>query len=255
MALQRPEKSADEIDHCAHLVSAALVVHLRDDGNQLCPETLVWVIRNAIRAREDELAERAARALLGTRRPDGSFTGGHCEAMIRAMAKDFDFADNDDARNDFRADCYERMWRKIKAGTEEEPFWESRFSLALKDVCIDVGRWMKVREAGLAALVDDEAADLPDVQRDTGAEEAILARMGAQRLRQLIRRLPRKMAQVAWLRWIEGYPEHSDDARQETVASVLHISDSMVRRYLREARERLTQKSEVQAIRNDLRSR
>jgi len=255
MALQRPQKSAAEVEHCAGLAPTALTVHVRSSGALLCPETLVWVVREAMNRGDHELAEHAARALLGTRQDDGSMHGGHCEPIILATARDFGFADNEDARKDFRAECYERMWQKIKSEAGEEPFWESRFLLALKDLCIDAGRWMNVREDGLMGLADDNDADFPDEQRNAGADDAVVARIDDRRLRQLIRALPGKMAQVAWLRWIEGYQEHSDDPEERTIASLLAISDSMVRRYLRNARERLSQHSEVQAMRSGLGAR
>lgn len=255
MALQRPQKSAAEVEHCTGLAPTALAMHVRSSGASLCPETLVWVVRKAIDLGDQQLAELVARALLGTRHDDGSMHGGHCEPIILATARDFGFADNEDARKDFRAECYERMWQKIKAATGEEPFWESRFLLALKELCIDVGRWTMVREDSLVGLADDDDADFPDEQRDPGVDDAVLARIGERRLRQLIRALPGKMAQVAWLRWIEGYQEHSDDPKERTIASLLVISDSMVRRYLRNARALLTQHAEVQAMRSDLGAR
>lgn len=248
MGLNRTARSIQEIASLPDLSGPDCAEHLRDHGDSLCAETLVYLLRECERLGVNGLVETCGRLLVGSLRPDGRYTAGHCEGVIIKAARSFGFIWDEDLRTEFRGQCHEKMWKAIRAGREAKPFWEERFSRALSDLAIDVGRSMLAQMEALG--IDDfaEGPEVPPDPPDDDGEDAWVAEMAASELRDAIRRLPEKERQVMWLRWVEDLPVTDSDG--PSITSVLGISDSMVRRYERLAKERLRTDPVVLAIRD-----
>lgn len=248
MGLNRTPRSAQEIAAFPDLSGPDCAEHLRNHGDSLCAETLVYLLREFERRGVHKPIEPCGRLLVGTLQPDGRYTAGHCEGIIINVARSFGFARDDELRMEFRGRCHLKMWEAIRAGRARKPFWEERFSRALRLLAIDVGRSMR---AEMEAHDLDEFAEEAQVASDAvdeDVEDGWIAEMAATELRDAIRRLPEKERRVMWLRWVDDLPV--TDSEGPSIVSVLGISDSMVRRYERMAKERLRSDPAVLALRN-----
>ena len=248
--LSRPERSAAEIAALPDPASGDLSAYVEKYGADLAPETLVYLLRRLSAPGHEGLRERVARLLVGVPDGKGTFKGGHCEAIIRADARWFGFGDDLESRCEFRAACHQKMWEAIAAGTNAKPFWEERFYSAAKDAAIDVGRAMRrVRETEttLAEVGCDpeEPGIVPD---DNDLETKLFDRLTDERLSRAIRKLPRGPRLAVWLRWKKGFQVESNDPNEQTVATVLKISGSMVRRHLRTAKALLRQDPDIRDL-------
>ena len=248
MGLNRTVRSSREIADFPDLSGSECAQHLRDHGDSLCAETLVYLLREFERLAVFKLFEACGRLLVGKLQPDGRYAAGHCEGVIINAARSFGFSWNDDLRKEFRGRCHTRMWEAIRAGRARKPFWEERFSRALRQLAIDVGRSMRAEmEAhGIDDFAEDAgvACDPPD----SDGEEVWVAKMAADELCDAIRRLPEMERRVMWMHWVEDLP--ITDSEGPSIVSVLGISDSMVRRYERAAKKRLANDPAVLAIRD-----
>ncbi len=244
-SLDRPTKSDKEVALLQGLPAADLVEYVKRQGDIFAPETLVYLLRNLCAPGLEPTREATARFLVGL--PKGPrFIGGHCERIIRARAKGFGFELNDEIQ-EFRGACHQKMWEAIAAGADAEPFWEERFFRALRDVAIEVGRArarLRDSETSLVAISPDpeEPDAIPDGK---DPESTILDRLTDQRFAQALRGLPKGPRLAAWLRWRKGLKVESVDRSEQTVATTLKISGSMVRRHLRTAKAALEQDPDV----------
>lgn len=254
MTLQRPPKSEAELAKCGALAGHALAAHVRQHGAGFCPETLVYLIRESHTNPDRELVEVCGRCLIGAQLSGQVFGAGHCEPLIRAVGRQFGFAADPDLLKEFRGRCHNMMWRAITAGRAAKPFWEERFFRALRGVCLDVGRSMRNDQTRFVPLMDDENPNAFE-QGDAGMEADVLSGLDESTIRQLIRELPDRMRQAAWLCWVEGYQESSLDPSEVTVAMLMQLGDRMVRKYLKRARESLAKHPRIEAMRSDLGSR
>ena len=243
-SLDRPANSAKEVALLKGLPVAELVEYVERQGAAFAPETLVYLLRNLCAPGLEPTRETTARFLVGL--PKGPrFVGGHCERIIRARARAFGF-DTAVEIQEFRGACHQKMWEAITSGADVEPFWEERFFRALRDI----GR-VRIRlrdsETSLVPISPDpeEPQAIPDGE---DLEATILDRLTDQRFAATLRRLPRGPRLAAWLRWRKGLKVESIDKSEQTVATTLKISGSMVRRHLRTAKAALEQDPDVRDV-------
>lgn len=246
MSLHRTARSRQEIAALPDPADPACADYLRRHGTDLSAETLVCLLRESERRESAEVFELCGRLLVGVPNEDGTYLGGHCEPLIQKMARLFGFGSDPDLRREFRGRCHSKMWQAIRAGHEGKPFWEERFFRALKLLTIDVGRSMR-DELDSHGITEFPVVAEPEEPTAPDGEDLWLANMEVGRLEDAIRRLPGNERRVAWMRWVEDYPVTDPDG--PSITSVLGISDSMVRRYLRAARERLGRDPAVVALR------
>lgn len=237
--LHRPPKSAAEIEALPSLGTTECTAHVHQHGHSFAPETLVYLLRETISARNTALVEMCAKFLLGSRDGDTGWKGGHCEGMIAKCARKFGFLSNRELLLAFRARCLSALWKAIYSGRERKPFWEERFGSAFKATCIDVARALRRpqyrdMEAGLA--VDSEAnVDVDDV--DPGVElidDVVLHHLSQPHISaafaQALLTLPPRQRQALSLRYDEGRDvEGSGDA---TVAAIMGITPRAVYKHL-----------------------
>ncbi len=243
MHLQRPPKSAAEIATLPAIGSTECTLFLRGAGHALEPETLVYVIREAVKIRNTELIEMASLYLAGTVTVAESVSRGkHAERVLWAVgAGRFGFSGDPAMLDEFWKASLDGMWDAILAGRDQKPFWEANFGQALYAKCLDVGRplyrrWK--REAPLESLPHLQGADL-------GRE--ILARLGEEVILQAIRRLPRSEAQAAMLHWVDGRP--IDSPEPGSVRNLMGLSARQVHYLLRNAQRRLAQDPGIRDLR------
>ena len=111
---------------------------------------------------------------------------------------------------------------------------------------------MEAERRPFVSPAEDDDPDRVDEQIDSGFDDAIHSRANEATIRDAIRQLPPKMGRVAWLCWVERLKQSSNDADEITVSKVMQMSDSMIRRYLRQAVAMLEKDPVIQAIRDDV---
>jgi DNA-directed RNA polymerase specialized sigma24 family protein len=240
LGLNRPRKSATEIDNLPPPGTTEREAHIRAHGGDFAPETLVFLLRETAAKRDTALFEGCAIALVGHRNPGGRCVGGHCEGIILSMAGACGFRIDRETLNDFRQACHLAMWRAIRSGCSKKPFWEERFGLALKQLCIDEARKMSRRlddleRAGNRVELTEEMAD--GGQHSAVLDDQLFDRIVEQELHAVIRRLPPRQAHAAFLAWVEGRPIGSEDP--SSVKNVMGISERAVYSLLNKAKARL----------------
>jgi hypothetical protein len=250
LKLDRPARSVREIEALPALGGPECTSYLLRKGKELSAETLVFLLREFAAMHKSKLFEACGSLLVGVPDRDGRYHGGHCEGIIVNQAKVFGFLRDMDLRTEYRGRCHTRMWECISEGRLAKPHWEERFGRALQAICIDMGQGLKA-ELERHAIIDLAEND-PDPYElpDSDDEDAWIARMNVRELRQAIRELPEPLRSTARMKWIDDFPITSPD--DVSITSVLGISDSMVRRNIREARATLALNPIVAALREDL---
>lgn len=252
MNVNRPPESAAEIASLPAPGTTEREAYVRAHADRFTPETLVFLLREALGSGNTALFERCAIALAGRVGPGGNWVGGHCEAMVWSMARSFGFRNDPETLQDFRQQCHMGMWRAIHAGVAEKPFWEARFGLALKHSCIDEGRMLVRRLKELEWA--DERAELPEDavgegEDRPGLDAQVWDRIVEQDLRAAVRRLPPRQARAAFLTWIEGRPVGSDDPR--SVKNLMGVTEQAVYALLRKAKVTLAADPELRKYLED----
>lgn len=244
MEPERPERSRDEIASLPSIGTTACLQFLREAGRQLAPETLVYVIREAARARNTELVQLCGRYLIGAGEPVDS--GAHmteAERIIASVGRRFGFDGDDAVLEEFWRACLDAAWRAILEGSERKPFWERAFGRALYAKCIDVGRPLYRRRSKETRL------DLNRDRIEVGILEAMIARQGAEMILRAIRDLPEEESHAAMLRWIEKRPIASPDPR--AITHVMGLSPRHIHTLLNRARGRLGRHPSIRSLRED----
>lgn len=235
MTHDRPPPVAEEIADLPPLGTKACEAYIREHGDQLRPETLVYLLRG-YSSGETSLFPVAGRLLIGEAGPDNRWREGHCEQIIMGMARHYGFHTDPELLREYRAECHAEIWRAIHAGYEKKPFWEHRFGRAVKDMCIQVARKVvrgRKRADQEQPLPESEGGEelLPDLKI---LEDEVLGRIAEQDLLRAIRRLPERQALAALLTWVEDLPiEGEADC---TVSGVMGISERGVYKLLAKAR-------------------
>lgn len=250
LKLDRPVHSVCEIEALPALGGPECTSYLLRKGKELSAETLVFLLREFAAMYKSKLFETCGSLLVGVPDGDGRFHGGKCEGIIVKQTRIFGFMRDVDLRTEYRGRCHMRMWECISEGRVTKPYWEERFGRALQGICIDIGQGLK------AELERHAISDHAETDRDyyeipgTDDENAWIARINEQELRCAIRELPEPLRNTAWMKWIDDFPITSPD--DVSITSVLGISDSMVRRNIREAKAALALNPVVAALRKDL---
>lgn len=243
---KRDEDIEDEIAGLPEMGSTALYQYLSTRGASLAPETLVYIMRAAVAAHRIDTFEQAGRLLFGLRDEDGNVNGGHCEGVLRAVARKRFFVDQAALYLDYAQRTCDLVLREIRAGWREKPFWEVNFRAAFFRRALQVAK--SVRRAQVRDLsVPFEEEHLPCVDVEE-TERSILGEVSRQVLLEVIEAMPARQREAATLAWILGYPKAG---RGDSVASVMSISETAVHNLLTKARARLLDDPRVRAMVED----
>ena len=250
LQLDRPARSIREIEALPALGGPECASYLQRKGKELGAETLVFLLREFAAMRRSRLFETCGSLLVGVPDGDGRYDGGKCEGIIVNQAKIFGFLRDLELRTEYRGRCHTRMWECISEGRSAKPYWEERFGSALRGICIDIGQGLKaeLERHAIIGLAENDRDPYEIPGNDD--EDAWIAAMNVRELREAIRELPEALMSTAWMKWIDDFPITSPDGA--SITSVLGISDSMVRRNIREARASLALNPIVAALREDL---
>lgn len=228
--------------------------HVRKHGLSYTPESLVYVIREAIDKRNTALVEVSFRFLIG-REVGAQWEGGHCEGTMVLLARTFGFHLSRELRVAFRSRCLASLSEAIYAGREVKPYWEERFGDAFKKVCIDAARWLSLpRNRDMEAGVTGDGDDATDVDNFDFGKPLIDVEIVEQLSKphhqavvlRAVRALPSRQGQAVMLAWMEGRAIEGQAAG--TVAEVMAISPTAVYKLLRKALPILRANSDLQAI-------
>jgi DNA-directed RNA polymerase specialized sigma24 family protein len=247
--LDRPPKSAAEIKALPSLGTTEGLQHVRENGEIFAPETLVYVMRDALVREDPTLFELAARFLVGRRSGD-RWQGGHVERTIAKLAWRLDA----DLRPDFRSKCLSALFAAIYAGREAKPFWEERFRRAFKMVCVDNARALyRLRQREQEIFHDSDDVDFTEKVTDSrtdhvedGLVEALSRPEHERVVLTAVRALPERQGQAVMLAWMEGRPIEGHGPH--TVAKVMGISTRRVYQLLEAALSRLRANEALRAI-------
>jgi hypothetical protein len=189
-------------------------------------ETLVHAIRRLLRA-GDPMGAKSLGAELVSR----------AEGMVArtAMAQ---FPNQADDRQELLSALAERLWREVSDTTPRTEFWEVHFQEALIRAARTLAERMRppegVRHVSIGRDEDDEggqdAVDEPAAAGEDWDDDLLLA--------EVLGRLEGKARLAAYLK-LKGLKEKSNDPQEATIASVMGVSDRMVRNYLGAARAAL----------------
>lgn len=241
MGLNRPPKSAAEIATLPAFDSTECAQLVRTAGSSFEPETLVYIIREAIRAKRTELVVVAGECLATPGTPPGRARTPVDRALTRT-ARVFGFMKNPALLDEFCKACLDLMWDGILAGREEKPFWEVNFRHTFRAKCIDAGRPLYHRSRRYVSI-----ESVPNLTQGDPSI-VILAQIGIERILEAISRLPPPEARVAMLHWVEKRPVDSPDPG--SVARIVGLSPSHVHNLLRNARARLAGDPAIQDLRD-----
>jgi hypothetical protein len=242
MQLVRPPKSAAEIATLPAIASTECTLVLSGAGHAFDPETLVYVIREAVDVRKTELVQVAALHLMGAGEPtEPGSRRTPAEKVIWAVARRFGFSSDLRILDEFWRACLDAMWDALLAGREEKPFWEANFGQALFAKCLDVGRPLYRRWKKEVPMESVPTLQGVDVSGD------LLARLGEEAILQAIRRLPTKEAHAAMLHWVDGRPV--DSPEPGSVMNVMKLSARQVHNLLSSAQGRLARDPVVRDLR------
>lgn len=258
VSLDRPPDSRSEISDLPPPSHPDFLDVLGRRGEELEPETLVYLFRECSAGKHRSELNRITELLVGQPQDDGTCVGGCCEHVIFSTAKVFGLSDRPESLGEFRQRCYLKIIDKLDAGREEEPFWEERFCRALKSVALDVGRKMKAERERFVPAVEGESSEegppsfssLDNRSQDRDVE--VISNFAIQQLLRALRSLPLKPRRAAHLHWIHGYQIESKASNKVTVSSLMGVTPRSVRTYLAEARDRLREDPAVQAMIADL---
>jgi len=248
MDLQRPPKSAEEIDALPAFGTDECAALVRARADEFHPETLVYLLREAISAFDTSLVESCGRALIGQRDETGQWSGGYCEGIIMTVARDRGLTRDEDRLHDFRSDVHGEMWKAISAGRAEKPFWEERFGLALKHKCIDVARKHRRRAQRRESEVSVENCDA-DPPASVTIDDAVLGTLAERQLLDAIRNLPGRQARAAFLVWVEGRPVQGSSG--DSASEIMGVSPRAVYKLLEKARAKLAEHPIIRPMLDD----
>lgn len=255
-SLQRPPKSAAEIDALPPLGTTQCVAYLREHAPAFAPETLVYVMREALRLQDTPLFEMCANVLFGRPGANGRWEGGHCEPTIAKMARSYGLYEDLELRCAFRARCLALLVRAIHAGRDRKAYWEERFGDAFKKVCVDARRSLRSRqtrdmEAGVTdARYDDDELDSEPDPATVSSEDTIISRVASSHRRTellaAVRDLPPRQARAVFLHYFEERTVEGQGP--DSAASIMGISDRAVRLLLAKARATLSANPRLQGL-------
>ena len=188
-------------------------------------ETLVFAMRALVRSGNRAATEPLLERLLecAERR-----VAEHLNRLLRS------WEDREDAARTVAA----RLWEEVFDLSPQKSFWDINFTWKLKKCCIDAvqphyRQRANERQFKRSETSDDrypdEAASLPDpveIDADLYVPEWLMQLEGVVR-------------QAAVLKY-HGYQEKSNDPTEDTISSLLGVTDRSVRNYLKKAREILS---------------
>jgi len=252
--LDRPPKSAGEINALPPLENTEVSAHIQERGQSYAPETLVYLMREAIQLKKTLLVEMSLTFLIG-RPVAGRWEGGHCERTIASLARAYGFDLNRDLRLAFRGRCMVALLDAIYAGRTRKPFWEERFGKAFKMACVDAARSLDLPgNRDMEAGVTREGNDVIDVD-NLDPDELLIDDEVAKRLSQPyheaavlrgIRALPPRQGEAVMLAWMERHPIEGD--ADDTVAKIMDITPRAVYKHLEKALPTLQANPDLHAI-------
>jgi hypothetical protein len=251
--LQRLPKSAAEIASLPEASSPEMDEYLAQNGRALSPETLVYLLRELVGSADRRLFHRCGELLIGIGTQPGRIEGGHCEGIIRVLAKYYGFSSPDELK-EYRAACYALLWRDVVAGRVKSPHLEERFGQAFKSRAIDAARSLdrlrrRVKDTVHIDVEEDSKPEAGVASADV--DSAVISAIDQVGLLAALRRLPCRQAQAAQLVWIDGWPIESEDDNEMTVSKMMGISGRMVRKHLGVARNRLQSDPSLRALLED----
>jgi DNA-directed RNA polymerase specialized sigma24 family protein len=231
------------------------MVHVRANGAAFAPETLVYVMREAITFGDTSLVEVCGRLLIGKEDDAGRWQGGHCEGTIVTLATKYRLSSHPDLMRAFRLRCFEGLWKAIFAGRAKKPFYEENFLHAFWQHCIDAKRSI-VRRGGrdMEAGVTSDADDAVDVDQvvvedvellDEKTINRLVSPLHEAELLDAIRALPKRQAHAALLNWVEELPV---EGAEGSVSAVMGVSPRAVYALLAKARAALQSDPVIRAI-------
>ena len=234
--MNRPPRSVAELEAMPPRGTTEWEVHVRVRADDFAPETLVSLLRETASSGNTGLFERCALSLVGRPGLHGGWVSGHCEPIIRSVGRALH---DKQALDDFRQKCYEAMFTAIRAGRAKKPFWEERFGRALKQLCIDVLRFVNRGLDHFEQAVNrvDPAAMEVETDYSISPDEGLFQQVIEEDLRAAILRLPRRQAWAAYLAWIEVRSIESED--DGSVKNIMGVTARAVYKLLGEARQRL----------------
>lgn len=150
------------------------------------PETLVYLMRAAMRIGDRDLSDAAASLLLGTPQMSGEFKPGvrliiwNVEEPIEGKTLEKFLVDylhwselqgDRDGINEFRAHLHERIFLAVEAG-DKQPFWEVNFREAVERALFRVWDDLHTRKRQLRAHENDGVAADTVAQTHSSPERA-----------------------------------------------------------------------------------
>lgn len=243
---ERDRQVDDEIADLPEMGSTALYEHLSTRGESLSPETLVHVMRAAAAAHRTDTFDQAGALLFGLQDENGKVSGGHCEKILRACARKRFFVEDVALYLDFSQRVYDLILKEIRAGWEEQPFWEVNFGVAFYRRAIQVAKSIRrAQRRDLTVPFEEELLPCVDAEE---TERLILGEVNHQVLCDVIEGMPPRQREAATLAWIAGYPKAGGG---DTVASIMGVSEANVHKLLEKARARLMADLRVRAMLED----
>lgn len=193
----------------------------------LAPETIVYGIRQLIRAGDEAGAQALTEVLIEKATP-----------ILERMATR-QFRESADDQQDAVQEAAIQLWREVADTSPKEEFWEVNFVGLLARACSDAAKKIRRQRAQQRPFrrSEDGVWDEELVQPDTaftGDEQDSFHRDTI--IKEAIAVLEGNVQRAAYLR-LQGMKVYSKNPNEVTIASVLHVSDSMVRAYIRKAEQ------------------
>jgi RNA polymerase sigma factor (sigma-70 family) len=253
--IPRPPKSVAEIAELPPIGSTLCLEFMRLRGGSLAAETLVYIARAAVRARESELHQLAMLALFGTPVESGTLVGGHCEGIIIRRAREFGFDEPADLA-DFRSDCLSRLVAAIHPGPAAKEYAEVRFFDFFHALCIDVARGLDLRRStvrlapgdaeGLETDWLESAANSSEDFAEETSIDRIIDSENKFRLHRAVLKLPERQRTAIQLRYFLGLPISGTGTR--TVISKMKVSEPNVYKLLARAMRTLRNDPDLRGL-------
>ena len=243
---ERDARVEEEIVDLPEMGSTALYQHLSKWGASLAPETLVHVMRAAVVAHRTDTFDQTGALLFGVRDEMGHVSGGHCEGILRVAARKRYFLDDAARYLDFSQRVYDLVLNEIRAGWEEEPFWEVNFRTAFSRRAIQVAKSIRREQRRDPTTPLEE--DLVPCTDAEATERTVLGGINRQVLCEVIEAMPARQREAATLAWLDEYPKAG---KGESVASLMGVSEANVHKLLNKALARLLADPRVRAMVED----
>lgn len=236
----RPKRVEEQLDEALELPLPDLRLRLRvrSDANPayLCSETLVHLMREALRSDRQLEFEAAFRVLIG-----------RCERLLKARIPDAELRNAEAIRDEVLSQLSELFVRdKLEAEFDRLDYYECRFNAAFRRLYLTLLRRQRKREEretvpaatsddGTPTSVDDVLDALAYAhQKREGPPDPRL-----HRAIQLANRLPHNERQAFVLCTLLRFKQSSKDPNETTAASLIGVSDRTIRSRLKNAEQRL----------------